>query len=110
MMLSQISEVHIYRAALLKVMYEYVKSLHDKPSNRYKLSLLRTIKSEESVKIQENLYLFDQITASILRNAGNGNLKRAFHFLVVLNWLTQQTQKQIDSIDFLEVLLEQKRN
>lgn len=104
MMGSMFSPSAIHHAVVLKVMNEQLQKLYNKSSNRYKLSLLYRLENQSSQRIREDLSLVDRVVESIIRNSGNGNLKRAFHFLIVLEQLIERIQTQIDSLNLVASL------
>lgn len=90
---------------VLEALYNVVDGLYNNESTQRKISLLSIHPSTDARKIEDDLLIIDDLIGSIERNASSGNLKRAFHFLLLLKKRVDDTHSRIQAIDYFELLV-----
>lgn len=89
---------------ILELLQTIIRKFYYNPRNQHKISLLSLHPSDEARQIEEDLIIIDELITGVERNVGCSNLKRALHFLWILQNQVIQSQEQLESLDFLELV------
>ncbi|WP_419872348.1 hypothetical protein [Candidatus Pristimantibacillus sp. PTI5] len=93
------------KSKVLDVLHNVVNSFYNNESLQRKISLLSIHPSPSARKIEDDLLVIDDLIGSIERNISCGNMKRAFHFLLLLKKRVGETQIRIQTLDYYELLV-----
>ncbi|MNI08472.1 hypothetical protein D3C73_615120 [compost metagenome] len=92
------------KSYILELLQTSVDDFYYNKLNQRKISLLVLHPSKQAREVEEKLIIIDELIAGIERNVGCGNLKRALHFLWVLQEQIEQSQIRLNDIDFYELV------
>lgn len=90
---------------VLEALHNVVDGFYNNESTQRKISLISIHPSTDARKIEDDLLIIDDLIGSIERNTSCGNLKRAFHFLLLLKKKVDDTHMKIQAIDYFELLV-----
>jgi len=93
------------KLTVLEALHNVVCGFYNNESTQRKISLLSIHPSIYARKIEDDLLIIDDLIGSIERNTSSGNLKRAFHFLLLLKKKVDDTHIRIQAIDYFELLV-----
>ncbi|AIQ39927.1 hypothetical protein [Paenibacillus sp. FSL R5-0912] len=104
-LISEPSVLQLYKKSfILELLQTKIQEFYYNSQNQHKLSLLSLHPSNLARQIEEDLIIIDELIIGIERNVGCGNLKRALHFLWILQDLIIQSQEQLNKLDYLELV------
>ncbi|WP_342564313.1 hypothetical protein NST84_03710 [Paenibacillus sp. FSL R7-0345] len=92
------------KTLILKLLQTEIEAFYFNAETQYKMSLLALHPSDQARQIEAGLTIIDELIISIERNMGCGNLKRALHFVVILQKQINQIQTKLEQLNFLELV------
>jgi hypothetical protein len=93
------------KSKVLDALHNVVSSFFNNESFQRKISLLSIHPAPSAREIEKDLLIIDDLIGSIERNISCGNMKRAFHFLLLLKKRVEKSQIRIQALDFYELLV-----